>query len=53
MLKMSRYTNKEIASLLEISAHTVATYTKQIYEKLAVSSRNEAIFEATQLGILE
>ncbi len=46
------YANREIAELLEISPHTVASYTKQIYEKLAVSSRNEAIFEATRLGVI-
>jgi len=46
------YSNREIAQLLELSPHTVASYTKQIYEKLAVHSRNEAVFEATRLGLL-
>lgn len=46
------YSNREIAELLELSPHTVASYTKQVYEKLAVSSRNEAVFEATRLGLL-
>lgn len=46
------YSNKEIADLLGLSAHTVASHTKQIYLKLAVNSRNEAIFEATRLGVL-
>ncbi len=46
-------TNREVAKLLGISPNTVASYTKQVYEKLAVSSRNEAVFEATRLGILK
>ena len=42
----------EIATLLNLSAQTVASYTKQVYEKLAVSSRSEAIYEASRLGLL-
>lgn len=41
---------KETAQALEISPHTVNDYVKSIYGKLAVSSRNEAVFEALQLG---
>lgn len=43
----------EIAQMLGLSANTVASYTKHIYEKLAVSSRSEAIYEASRLGLLE
>ncbi len=46
------FSNREIADLLEISANTVASHTKQIYQKLAVNSRNEAIYEAMRLGVL-
>lgn len=42
----------EIAALLEISVNTVKTHVKRIYQKLAVSSRTEAIFEAHRMGLL-
>jgi DNA-binding NarL/FixJ family response regulator len=43
----------EVASALGISAHTVVAHVKKIYRKLAVHSRGEAVFEATQLGLLK
>jgi DNA-binding NarL/FixJ family response regulator len=43
----------ECADLLEISPHTVGTHVKNIYRKLEVSSRAEAVFEATSLGMLQ
>jgi DNA-binding NarL/FixJ family response regulator len=43
----------EIAQLLSLSQNTIASYTKHIYEKLAVGSRTEAIYEASRLGLLE
>jgi DNA-binding NarL/FixJ family response regulator len=43
----------EIAQLLGLSQNTIASYTKHIYEKLAVGSRTEAIYEASRLGLLE
>lgn len=46
------YTYQEVAQLLGISANTVGSYTKKIYEKLAVNSRTEALFEATRLGLV-
>ena len=46
------FSYKEIASLLEISAATVGTYVKRLYRKLEVSSRAEAVFEASSRGIL-
>lgn len=43
----------EIASQEGITVNTVATHVKHIYEKLAVNSRSEAVFEAQQLGLLD
>lgn len=43
---------KEVGGILSISPHTVITYVKRIYQKLAVHSRGEAVYEATQLGLL-
>ena len=42
----------EIAGLLNLSVHTVTTHIKQIYRKLAVRSRGEAVYEALQLGLI-
>ena len=42
----------EIGDLLSISRSTVATYVKNIYQKLEVNSRSEAVFEASSLGII-
>jgi len=47
------YSNNEISSLLELSFHTVTSHIKHIYRKLSVRSRSEAVFEASQLGIIE
>ncbi|MFO7642678.1 MAG: LuxR C-terminal-related transcriptional regulator [Candidatus Competibacteraceae bacterium] len=43
----------EIAGLLNLSVHTVTTHIKQIYRKLAVRSRGEAVYEALQLGLIQ
>ena len=42
----------EIAKLLAISPHTVTTYVKKIYQKLAVHSRGEAVYEASKMGLI-
>lgn len=42
----------EVAALLELSPHTVTTYVKKIYQKLAVHSRSEAVYEASRLGLI-
>lgn len=42
----------EIANRQEISVNTVAFHIKNIYRKLAVHSRSEAVFEAAELGLI-
>lgn len=42
----------EVGSHLGISGHTVVTHVKRIYRKLAVHSRGEAVYEASQMGLL-
>jgi len=42
----------EVASVLIMSAHTVTSHIKNIYKKLSVHSRGEAVFEAMQLGLV-
>jgi DNA-binding NarL/FixJ family response regulator len=41
-----------IGELLGISPHTVVAHARKIYRKLGVHSRAEAVYEATQLGLL-
>lgn len=42
----------EIARLQQVSVHTVQTHIKNLYSKLAVHSKAEAVFEATRMGLL-
>ncbi len=46
------FTVGEIANMVHLSVHTVASHVKHIYRKLAVHSRAEAIFEAARMGLL-
>lgn len=46
------FNHQEIAALLGLTANTVSTYTRRIYQKLDVGSRAEAVFEATRMGLL-
>lgn len=41
-----------IGELMGISPHTVVAHVRKIYRKLAVHSRGEAVYEATQMGLL-
>lgn len=42
----------EIARLKAVSVHTVQTHIKNLYSKLAVHSKSEAVYEATRMGLL-
>lgn len=44
---------KQVGLVLGISPFTVATHVKRIYQKLAVHSRGEAVYEAGQMGLLQ
>jgi len=46
------YSYDEIAAILEVSANTIRTHIRSVYKKLEVTSRSEAVFEATNLGII-
>lgn len=46
------YTSLEAGERMQIAVSTVRTHIKNIYSKLAVKSRTEAIFEARAMGIL-
>jgi len=43
----------EIARLLSLSTHTVATHVRRIYGKLEVHSRGEAVYEALATGLVK
>ena len=48
----TRLSNGEIAGSLSISQNTVKTHLKEIYRKLHVGCRNEAIVVATEQSLL-
>ena len=52
MLISRGFSYAEIARLQTVSVHTVQTHIKNLYSKLSVHSKNEAVFEASRLGLL-
>ncbi len=46
------FSSREISEKLDISYYTVTTHIKNIYSKLQVNSRTEALHEATRLGLI-
>lgn len=46
------FSSVEISEKLGVSYHTVTTHIKNIYNKLQVNSRTEALFEAKKLGLI-
>lgn len=46
------YAYAEIARLRGVTIHTVQTHIRNLYAKLAVHSRSEAVFEASRMGLL-
>jgi predicted ATPase/DNA-binding CsgD family transcriptional regulator len=52
-LLAERYTNREIAQNLGLALTTVKWYNQQIYGKLGVKNRREAVAQVETLGLLE
>ena len=46
------YTSKEIAEINHLSYYTVTTHIKNIYQKLSINNRAEAVMEAIKLGLV-
>jgi DNA-binding NarL/FixJ family response regulator len=51
-LVVKGFSYSEIGGMLGVSTHTVATHARNLYKKLAVRSRGEAVYEALQLGLV-
>lgn len=46
------FSYSEVARLQSLTVHTVRTHIKNMYAKLSVHSKTEAVFEATRMGLL-
>ncbi len=46
------FSYSEIAKLRNVSVNTVQTHIKNLYAKLAVHNKTEAVYEATRMGLL-
>ncbi len=46
------FTHREAAEILGVSPHTIVSHVKAIYQKMAVNSRSEAVFEAIHSGLI-
>ncbi len=42
----------EVGQILHVSHTTARSHAKNIYRKLEVNSRGEAVFEATRMGLI-
>lgn len=51
-LLQQRLSDREIAEALHISSQTVHTHTRNLYQKLQVERRQDAVAEAARLGLL-
>jgi DNA-binding NarL/FixJ family response regulator len=47
------FPQREAASVMKVSPHTIGAHVKSIYAKMAVNSRSEAVFEAVQSGLID
>lgn len=47
------FTYAEIGEVLGVSVNTVSSYTRRVYSKLAVTSKTEAIYEASRMGLMD
>lgn len=47
------FTQREAAEILGVSPHTIVSHVKAIYQKMAVNSRSEAVFEAINSGLIK
>ena len=52
LLVSKGYTSKEIAKTLDLSYYTVREYVSNVYKKLSVKNKMQAVSEATLLGII-
>ncbi len=47
------FSQREAAEILGVSPHTIVSHVKAIYQKMAVNSRSEAVFEAIHSGLIK